>query len=84
MGVEISGRVLTPDGRGLRNVRVTLVDGNGTERIATTNSFGYYRFDNIAPGSICTIGVTSKNYRFATRHMLIAGNLTDVNFVGLE
>jgi hypothetical protein len=45
--LEISGRVLTPDGRGLRNVVVTLTGSNGVERTVTISSFGYYHFDSL-------------------------------------
>ena len=82
-GVDISGRVLTPDGRGLRNARVTLVDGSKTIRTVTTNSFGYYRVDGMVPGSTCTISVASKTYSFESRTVHVSDSLTVVDFVGL-
>jgi len=83
-GVEISGRVQTPDGRGLRNALVTMTDAEGNRRTTTTGSFGGYRFDNIKGGTTYIIAVTSQRYRFASRPVSVTDSLTDVDFVGLE
>ena len=83
-GFDVSGRVITPDGRGLRNARVTLTDQNGMARTVTTSSFGYYSFDGVAAGRTYTIGVASRQYRFAARTVQVTDNLTDVDFVGQE
>ncbi len=63
---------------------VTIVDQTGFARTVTTSSFGYYNFDDIASGATYTIGVASRQYRFASRTLKVADNLTDVDFVGLE
>ena len=44
-GVRITGRVTTPDGRGIRNATATIVDRNGILRTVATSAFGYYTFD---------------------------------------
>ena len=84
VGVEVSGRVLTPDGRGLRNARVTMTDQNGIARTVTTSSFGYYRLDNVEPGRTYIVSVASRNYRFAPRVLQVFDSIADVDFVGLE
>jgi hypothetical protein len=76
---EISGRVLTPDGRGLRNALVTLTDSSGVERNVTTSSFGYYHFDSLTGGATYMIGVESKRYSFQSRIVQITENLTDID-----
>jgi hypothetical protein len=76
---EISGRVLTADGYGLRNATVTLTDASGNVRTAVTSSFGYYLFDNVTAGDSDTITVGSKRYVFQPRVIQIAGNTTDVD-----
>jgi len=48
--VTVTGRVITAQGRGIRNVVVTITDSSGNTRRATTTTFGYYRFDNVAAG----------------------------------
>jgi hypothetical protein len=77
---EISGRVLTPDGRGLRNAVVTLTDSNGAERTVTTSSFGYYQFENVSPDSIYIAAVSSKRYKFDQQVVRTSQNLTELDF----
>ena len=84
VGVTVSGRVLTLDGRGLRNATVTMTDQNGVAHSVTTSSFGYYTFDGVASGQTYTVRVASRLYRFATRELQVTDSLTDVDFVGLE
>ena len=82
--VRVSGRVTTPDGRGLRNATVSLTDSLGVRQTATTSSFGLFAFPNVSAGGTYVIGVNSKRYRFASRNMTVNSNLADVDFVGLE
>ena len=82
--VSVSGKVLTPDGRGLRNAVVTITDSNGIRRTVTTSSFGLYSFDNLQVGQTYVIRVSSKLYRFSSRLVQVNDTLTDVDFVGQE
>ncbi len=82
--ISVSGRVTTPTGIGLRNAIVTLIDGSGVRRIATTSSFGLYTFDLVATGQNYTLTVASKRYRFAPIFVNVQGSLSNVNFTGLE
>lgn len=81
-GVEVSGRVLTPDGRGLRNAQVVMVDASGVARTAVTSSFGYFSFTQVAAGQTYVIGVSSRSYRFASRVIDVTDPVTDLSFVG--
>ncbi|MEQ1606339.1 MAG: proprotein convertase P-domain-containing protein [Pyrinomonadaceae bacterium] len=83
-GVEVSGRVLTPDGRGLRNATVTITDQAGNRRTATTGSFGYYNFIDVEAGGTYAVGVSARRYRFTPRIVQVQDTLTDVDFVGQE
>ena len=83
-GVDVSGRVMTPDGRGLRNAVVTITGPDGGSRNVTTGAFGNYTFDAVAPGKSYRISVSSRQFRFATRTVHATDSLTDVDFVGLE
>ena len=38
----VSGRVLTSDGRGLRNATMSITGSNGVSRSTTTSSFGFF------------------------------------------
>ena len=79
----MSGRVTTPDDRGLRGAVVTLADSSGT-RTTTTSSLGFYQFDGVTTGQDCTIKVFSKLYRFTMQTITVDGALSNVNFKGAE
>jgi len=82
--VSISGRVLTADGRGLRNALVSLTSQNGNTITARTSSLGYYRLDDIAAGQSYVIHVNSKLYQFTPRIITVAEDLTDIDLVANE
>jgi hypothetical protein len=79
-GVSVSGRVLTSDGRGLVNARVTIADSNGAVRTVITSPFGYYRFDDVQSGGTYVMEVVSKRFKFASRVVSVTDNLADVDF----
>lgn len=81
---SITGRVLTPDGRGVRNAVVSLIDSQGVRRTAATSSFGVYSFDTVRPGENYTMVIASKRYRFTPRNIVITDNASNVDFFGLE
>lgn len=83
-GVDVSGRIVTADGRGLRNATVKLSDSSGAARVVTTGSFGYYRFEDVEVGRTYVISVASRRYRFAARLVNVADTLADINFIALE
>jgi len=83
LAATVSGRVVTPDGRGLRNATVSISDGQ-TVRRTTTSSLGLFSFDNVTTGPTYTITVASKLYRFTPQTVQITGDLTLPNFVGQE
>lgn len=78
--VSISGRVFAPDGRGVRNARVTLTDAQGNTRTVLTASFGYYRFEEVAVGETYVVAVRSKRFQFAPQVVSVSDELTELNF----
>ena len=82
--VSLSGRVLTPDVRGLRNATMSITDSNGIRRTTTTSSFGFYQFDNVLIGGTYTIAVSSRLYRFAPQVLQVTDTLTNIDFIGQE
>jgi|CXWL01.1.fsa_nt_gi cytochrome c peroxidase len=80
----ISGRVVDPAGRGLRNSSVSLVFPDGSRRVATTSTFGFFLFDNVPTNATYTMAVSSRRYRFSPLEFLLVSDLTDVTFVGQE
>ena len=80
----VSGRVLTSDGRGLRNATVSMTSSQGVVRTATTSSFGLFSFENISTGDVYTIRIISRLFRYASQTVQVNDNLTLPDFVGLE
>lgn len=77
--VPVGGRVTDENGTGVSNAEVSLV-GGGTSRIARTNGFGYYRFDDVGVGETYVIGVTSKRHTFASRTVTVLEETPNVDF----
>ncbi len=78
--VTIGGRVFVGNGRGLRNAFVYLTDQNGETRLAMTNPFGYYRFNDIAAGQTVIIRISSKRYQFAPQIVSVTEDIGELNF----
>ena len=78
--VSVSGRVLTAQGRGLRNARLTLTDSSGNTRTAISTTFGYYRFDEVAAGETYILEVGSKQYSFSPQVLTVMEEISDLNF----
>lgn len=81
--VTIGGRITNSRGRGILRVRVLMVDSNGTARAATTNSFGYYRFNDVAVGQTITVSIVRQKHVFDnnTQILNVVDDNNEVNFV---
>ena len=82
-GVSISGRILTAEGTGIRNVALTITFPSGEIRSALSGSRGTYRFDDIPVGDTYIISVSEKRFTFeeSSRVEHVVDELTDVNFM---
>lgn len=81
---SISGRVLTADGRAIRNAKVVLTGNSLMEpRIVTTGSFGYYSLEDLLVGETYVLTVNSKRFTFQapSRVVSLVDNVTDLDFV---
>ncbi len=79
--VAISGRVVSSNGFSIRNARVTLTGQNGFVRTAQTNSFGYYRLDDIPVGQTYVMDARAKSYSFTPRTLNVNDELTNIDLV---
>jgi hypothetical protein len=81
--VVIGGQVKTADGRGIRNVFVTISYPNGQTKTALTGAFGYYRFAEIPVGAAYVISVSAKKYVFSqpAQIRIIREETQDIDFV---
>jgi len=82
--VTISGRVVTPQGSGIPRAVVTMTDGFGNVISAKTNSFGYYKFNNISAGESYVVNVSTKNYQFEQQVVRVLDAMSDFDLYALE
>jgi hypothetical protein len=80
--VEISGKVTTSTGRGIKGVVVKIQEtGTGQTRFTRTNMFGRYKFEDVPSGETYIITANSKSYSFSPQVLYITDNLSTLNFV---
>lgn len=80
-GVDVAGRVMTPDGYGLRGARVILTDQSGAVlETVTTSAFGFYRFSNVQVGQTYIVNIQSKRFTFTSKLIQVFDSLLDVDF----
>jgi hypothetical protein len=79
-GVSISGRVVTQTGRGIAGVRLVLRDGEGISMNVTTNSFGFYQFENVPSGRTYILTPLHRSFRFTPQVLNVEDNMRGVNF----
>jgi hypothetical protein len=82
-GVSVGGRVLTFDGRGIPNTRVTFADTEGNIRSAVTNSFGYFRVEGLSAGSTFAVSAAHRIYRFESRAVTPTEDMTGIDFIAI-
>lgn len=84
--VSINGRAVNAQGRGASNVRISLVDMNGTIRTALTSSFGYYFFEEVEVGQTYVLSAASKKYQFSNnpRVLSIVDSLMAEDFIEID
>jgi hypothetical protein len=80
---NISGRILTADGRGIRNVSITLTGASGESRMAFSSSFGYFTFENVPVGEVYILSVRAKQFQFSqsSQAVSVLEDVTGINFI---
>ena len=80
--VEVSGRVVSRNGRGLQNVIVTIAGPNGFSRTTTSNKSGNFRFADIESGRSYVLSASSKGKSFPPQILDLTDSVTDLVIVG--
>ncbi len=81
-GVEIAGRVVAANGRGIPRARVTGHIGTGAQVSAMTNPFGYFRLRSARAGDTLILIVDSKSHRFLNpaQTFVVFDSVDDIEF----
>lgn len=74
-GARLSGRVLTPENRGLSGATVVLTDSSGKDLTVQTGTFGNFSFENLPAGESFVITVRSKRYQYSPQLVELASDL---------
>jgi hypothetical protein len=86
-GVTAEGRVIGANGRGLSGISMELVDAATSQSFfAKTNSFGYFKFDDLEIGNLYVLTANSKRYDFPAGSLTFTlnENVTNITFVGMD
>jgi hypothetical protein len=81
--VSVSGRVTTLSGAAIIYVRLSLTDSQGNVRTTTTDSSGYYQFDDVQAGETYVLTATGKRFTFSQPVQVLNINeeANQVNFI---
>jgi hypothetical protein len=84
--VSVSGRIVTAQGRGIKNITITMTDSHGNTRTARSTSFGYYRFDDVRAGETYIFTAQGKRFSFERNPLVhsIMEDTNNINFVADE
>ena len=82
--VSIGGRVLTANGRGISRARVLLTGATGETRMAISNPFGFYRFEEVPAGETYVFSVIHKRYQFAPQVVFLTEENDGFNFIAQQ
>jgi predicted flavoprotein YhiN len=80
---SVSGRILTADGRGIRNVSITMTGANGAARMTFSGSFGYFTFEDVSVGEVYVLSVRAKQFSFSQSSLAISvqEDLSGISFI---
>ena len=82
--VELSGRVLTATGQGVRNAVVSVTDRNGVSLSVRTGYFGHFNISELTAGMTYTVHVGSKRFTFPARTITLNDSVVDLELVALD
>jgi hypothetical protein len=82
--VVTGGRILTANGKGIVNVKVTVTLSSGETRETVSGESGFYQFADLPAGETYIFSVSAKNYVFTqpTQVITITEDTQEIDFVG--
>lgn len=85
-GVTISGRIRMSNGRGIRNITVTLTEADGTTHTILSGASGQYSFTDVVVGQLVILYVKGNRFTFSEPIQILnlIGEATDIDFIAIE
>jgi hypothetical protein len=81
--VSISGRVISSAGTPIYGARISLIDQEGNSRMAVSNTFGHYQFDDVEVGRGYILTPTHKRYVFTPIFVHLVDQIGDMDLIGM-
>ena len=83
--VSVGGRILTEKGLAVSGATISLVDSTGNVRIAVSDFSGYYRFEDVEPGTV-VLTARAKRYSFsqASQVLNVTDEMENINFIAFS
>jgi hypothetical protein len=81
---NVSGRVVTANGRGVSGARVGMNEPSGQVRYATSNPFGYFSFAEVQAGETYIFSVKAKGYQPTSVAREVTEDVSDLEIVVQE
>lgn len=78
--VTVTGRVLTPEGRGLRYARVMATDSHGVTHSVPTGKRGIFVIPELDAGETYIFSVASRRYSYSPVVMTLTDSIEDLEF----
>jgi len=83
-GATLSGRVVDESGRGVSRASVSISDGGEFAGFASTNSFGYFRIENVPVGRLYIVTAKSRGLFFDTFAFEFNDSATQILLTGRQ
>jgi hypothetical protein len=77
----VTGRVTNSAGYGVSRALVTFTGTDGVTYTAVSNTFGYYRIDQVRAGATYAAAARAKAYNFDTRTVTVWEDVTGLDFI---
>jgi hypothetical protein len=81
MSANLSGRVISAGGRGIRNATVTATGADGSVFTVRTGPNGVYQFTQLPMGPGYSVNVAARRFTVSPRTVNLGGDVANFNFV---
>ena len=80
-GVNVGGRVVNYNGRGIASAKIGMMTSEGERREAITNPFGYFSFSDVPAGETYIFSINAKGYQPVSVAREVTEDVSDMEIV---
>lgn len=78
--VSVGGQVSDSNGNSISRARISITNQNGETRSVMTNTFGFYRFDEVPAGETYIISAFHKRWQFNSQVITVSDEIQNADF----